>query len=101
VLVAVEAVGTWAAEDLFLIVIFSSVERLTISTGCGGERGRGGEICFDTECGDSSGGVGVAVGCRRYIRCGRVMGGVILGGEHGVIGGRGGIGVEGYSHIIF
>jgi len=29
------------------------------------------------------------------------MGGVILGGEHGVIGGRGGIGVEGYSHIIF
>ena len=34
--VSVAAVGAWAAEDIFPIVIFSSVERVAISMGAAG-----------------------------------------------------------------
>ena len=73
--------------------------------GSGGECGRGDEIGFGsgmecTECGGGSGGVGVATGCRRYVRCGRVMGGVIVGGGHGVGGGQGVVGVKNNSRVV-
>ena len=61
--------------------------------GDGKEWGRGGEVGFSTECGDGSGSIGVVAGCGRCMRCGRVVGDVIEGGEHGVGGGRVGIGV--------
>ena len=61
--------------------------------GSGGEWGRGGEVGFGIECGDGSGSVGVVAGCGHCVRCGRVVGGVIEGGEHDAGGGLVGIGV--------
>mmetsp|Transcript_36851 Transcript_36851/g.72482 ORF Transcript_36851/g.72482 Transcript_36851/m.72482 type:complete len:137 (-) Transcript_36851:129-539(-) len=73
--------------------------------GSSGEWGRGSETGFGsgvecTECGNGSGGVGVATGCGRYMDCGRVMGGMIIGGGHGGGGGQDLVGVENYSRVV-